>query len=223
LNFPGPVIQALKDYAMLLGKGYPDKRSLELVADRYQLDRTGRAVLFRGVFKQEVNMNRKAKLLQGLPEQGSVVKVDVLNQLYALGSYFSGQLVFVASDGFLRDASGFHGAALPGNILERAITGLHAFFESRRDLRIEVLLDVQADAYSAVHQALEGFSDFVVITGSEGVDAILSAGDAFIPATSDSAIIDRTGNPVFDLARFILEEKFSAKIPDIAEILSQID
>ena len=221
MNFPGPLIKAIKDYTSLVGKGYPDKRTLELVADRYQLDRAGRAVLFRGVFKKDVNAIRRSKLLHKLPQQGSVVKVDALNQLYTIGSYLGGQLVFIASDGLLRDASGFHGAAFPEKILEQATKNLFTLLQSLPGLRVEFLVDAQADSYIGVSQALKEYTDILNIIESESVDALLYGRGEFIPATSDSAIIDRTDNPVIDLARIVLEENFKVKIPDIAEILSQ--
>ena len=36
---------AVVDYSRLIEKGYPEKRTRELVADRYALDRAGRSIL----------------------------------------------------------------------------------------------------------------------------------------------------------------------------------
>jgi hypothetical protein len=225
LNLPTPTIQAIKDHSLLLGKGYPDKRTLELISDTYKLDRHGRAILYRGVFKKEVVIKRRAKLLTGDPPEKALLKVDVLNQFYSIVSYLSGQVVFIASDGLLRDASGYHGEIPERRIADRAIQEMVLFIESRRDLRVELFLDRQVDACAPVGAALEAeianrFPQ-VKIVRSDRVDAELSSDEGFLLATSDSAIVDRTLNRVFDLARKILERKFSGKIPDIGEILSE--
>ena len=226
LNFPDPIIQAVKDYAILLRKGYPDKRTLELVADRYHLDRAGRAVLFRGVFREGANEKRQARVLPGPPAGKALVKVDVLNQLYAIGSYLSGQLVFIASDGLLRDASGYHGELLEARVLQRAVQLMLSFLEGNPALEVELYLDSQADSVVSVRQAIQAairkVGNTIVIVESDKVDALLSSGRGFILASSDSTIIDRTENPVFDLAHYVLTHDFSAKIPEIAGILAEI-
>jgi len=227
LNLSPPTIQAIKDYSLLLGKGYPDKRTLELIADTYKLDRHGRAVLYRGVFKKEAVIKRRAKIWTGDPPKNAILKVDALNQFYSIASYLSGQVVFIASDGLLRDASGYHGEIPDGKIVHRAILELALFIEGRSDLQVELFLDRQVDACVPVSAAIiaEFANRFpqVKIVESDTVDAELSSGEGFLVATSDSTIVDRTLNPVFDLARYILERNFSGKIPDIAEILSEIE
>lgn len=198
-----------------------------MVADRYHLDRFGRAVLFRGVFRKKVNEKRKARVLQGSLPGSSILKVDTLNQLYCIGSYLSGQLVFISSDGFLRDASGFHGEPLERRILDHSVQSMISFLGETQNLTVVFFLDTQADSsrsvLEAITPALKGGSVKMEVVESDRVDAILSEGKGFIPATSDSTIIDRSENAVFDLARHVLEKEFSAKIPDIPEILSLID
>ena len=227
MNFPVPLAQAIRDYADLLRKGYPDKRTMELVADRHHLDRAGRAVLFRGVFREEENRRRKAKHCPVFPAGPSTLKVDALNQLYSIGSYLSGQLVFIASDGYLRDASGFHGEPMKGKVLVQCAASMHAVLHERKDLVVELFLDVQADSYGAARKALEhafaGLEGRVRMTGSDKVDAALATATGCVVATSDTTVIDRAGSPVLDLARHVLEAKFSAKIPEIAGILPQFD
>jgi hypothetical protein len=226
LNFTDNIKQAIRDYAHLLGRGYPEKRTLELVADRHHLDQGGRAVLYRGVFREEVNIRRGANLLKGQPPANSILKVDALNQLYTLVSYFSGQLVFIASDGLLRDASGFHGAPVKGPVLDLSVRTMFSYFEERKDLSVELFLDEQADSRASMRDALlkanAVLHQAVRVTESDQVDAILSTGHGFVVATSDSTISDRSPNPVFDLARHVLEADFSAKIPRISEILLQL-
>jgi len=212
---------------MLIRKGYPDKRTLELVADRYHLDRTGRTVLFRGVYRDEVNKRRRAGIMSDPPSEGSLLKVDALNQLYTVASYLMGRLVFVSSDGLLRDASGFLGEPLPRKIMQQAVQQMHSELADLPDLQVQFFLDTQADSFESLREELinffpDGKGSFKLID-SERVDALLVAGNDFVLATSDSVIIDRTSCPVLDLARRVLVRGFSANFPEISVLLSEID
>ncbi len=225
LKFQESLALAIKDYSDLLRKGYPDRRTLDLVADRYHLDRAGRAVLFRGVFREEQNRMRNGKAMQGDPAGNAHVMVDALNQLYSIASYLSGQLVFIASDGFLRDASGFHGEPLQPGILERSVHALCSIFQGPRELTAEFLLDARADALNTVRDAMvkavRPLAGRVKVIESDSVDAALSNAKDCILATSDSTIIDRTDCPVFDLARQVLQDGYLAKIPAVAQLLAR--
>lgn len=220
-------IKAVRDYAFLLGKGYPDKRSLELVADRYHLDNRGRALLFRGVFKKEVNGRHRKKVLPGEPPPGSLLRVDVLNQLYTLVSYLSGKLVYVASDGMLRDVSGFFGKPVEGKVLRQSVQHLFAFLLEKQFSKVTFYLDAQASAASSVNKELNraclASGPDLEIVESEEVDALLTSEEGCLLATSDTTIIGRCKCTIYDLARQVLEQHFSGKIPQIAEVLSEIE
>src|SRR6056297_766080 len=94
---------AAADYYHLLNKGYPEKRTRLLVADHYQLNKTQRTVLYRGIFSKTVNQSRKLKQLYESELQNRTLSIDFLNLVYLVMNYLYGRKLFIATDGFLRD------------------------------------------------------------------------------------------------------------------------
>jgi len=109
---------ALKDYLFLLEKKYPQKAVLKLVSDKYGLNTYERSMLFRGVVTKEDIEKRKQ--LESLPA-GQNLFVDGFNVLRTVASYFLGRPVYIAMDGFLRDASELHGKPLKVEFREKAL------------------------------------------------------------------------------------------------------
>lgn len=217
------LINAINDYSFLLEKGYADKRSLELVADRYQLNTNERGVLFRGVLLKEEAINRSQKMIGSLPRGNIDIKVDLLNQVYTVGSYIEGKLVFIAMDGVLRDASEKHGKLLKEESLARVLEQVVDFFDPFPGYSVDLLLDDKPDISGPLENLLQvklhkTNVSFQLIR-TDAVDAMLSSEDQSIVATSDATIIDRTNASVFDLARAILNKNFHPEIPDLHFVL----
>ena len=78
----GDITAAAHDYRWLLDRGYPDQGALKLVGDRYRLSRTGRAVLYRGVFSARDSRRRSGRLAEvsqraaGSPGASGAVEAD---------------------------------------------------------------------------------------------------------------------------------------------------
>ena len=223
MRFSKTIRDAIVDYYGLIEKGYPDKRTLELVADRYGLKQEGRSVLFRGVSLQTVNDRRQAKLIGRLPESAGLLRVDGINQLYILAAYLSGKLVYVASDGYLRDASEVHGKGISSDVLTRAVQMMTRYLGQFSSMQVEIFLDSQLNDSVLVEQLLQEYRGMGNQTArkSHQVDQMLCDPGECVVSTSDATIIDRTEHAIFDLARAILVQNFSAVFPEIGPIVSE--
>jgi hypothetical protein len=215
--------QAATDYLQLLEKGYPQKTILKLVGDRYKLSGTERNMLFRGISTQKSSADRRKKQgsVSGLPAQKLLV--DTANQLLTIASYLNGNAVFISTDGFLRDASGIHGKALQIPLLQRSIDLVLSYFRLHRTKHHVFFVDVQMQKMKAIMPVIHemamqhGLSFEVIISGS--VDQLLESAGEGLVCTSDSEIIEKTSQPVFDLARHTLTHFFSPEFSDLREIL----
>ncbi len=194
-----------------------------MVGTRYSLSAVERSMLFRGVFKATENKKRKARSIDAREVKGKIVTVDCLNQLLTIASYVAGQPVFRATDGFIRDASEFHGQMPPGHIIEKAVDLMIASLEKLKPLHTDFLIDIQVDGHDTIasmirFEAFEERFPFQVLV-SEQVDQKMIALIKGIVCSSDSGIIDRTKRPVFDLSDFVLTDHFNPKIPILDSLL----
>jgi hypothetical protein len=185
--------RAASDYIWLLARAYPEASCRQLVGDRYQLNTVERRILYRGVAGQGAVPDRLAKQRNVIVDP---LYVDGLNVVYTVSAYLLGVPVFVATDGYLRDALESHGASLDPGILARAAS-LMARSAGKAP---RVLLDETADFAVQVAQAMTeaGFADVSICAEVDGRLIRSAAGSI---ATSDSGVIDRCTLPVFDLAR----------------------
>ncbi|MEN6499844.1 MAG: DUF434 domain-containing protein [Rectinema sp.] len=221
-DFDEAFIGAVRDYRMLLDKGYPIDASLKLVGDRYRLSHNGRMMLYRGVLSRAASQTNRAKLVRS-PWEGATLGIDGYNILFTLTNYMHGHPMFVATDGFLRDVGGAHGRIAD-----------HRGFERMAQLTADVLATLNLDTItffldapvsSSGRQAdflREAFAQRGInaeVQLENGVDHLLAHWEGELIVTADSAIIARTGAHVFDLARYILERQFNAHFPQLAKLL----
>ncbi len=222
MDYGPPFPEAVRDYRLLLDRSYPEAASLKLVGDRYALDKAGRTVLFRGVLSREFSGTIAARLVRDLPP-GARVAVDGYNVLFTLLNYRKGHPLFIATDGLLRDAGGAHGRVYDEDVFREAVGQTVSALAGLGASEAAVFLDspVSASARHAVwiREALRaaGISGGVSLASSADPPVRDFEGDA--AATSDSAIARDARSPVFDLARFILEDRYGARFPDIAGFL----
>ncbi|GAP42518.1 uncharacterized protein TBC1_11649 [Lentimicrobium saccharophilum] len=212
---------AIRDYLDFRARKYPAKSVLKLICDRYQLDAAERTMLFRGITLPETAQNRLAKLC-GLPPAGSLFHVDYFNQCLIIVSYLTGKRVFISCDGVLRDASGFHGKKIPEHLFLRSVELVFKTLESFRPAGIIFYADNQinrADQLASVADELSGHASVNCrILMTDKADAELTSATEGIICTADSAIIDRAQLPVFDLAKYILENNFNPVFQDLRNI-----
>ncbi len=204
--------KAYLDYKYLKEKGYPDKAALKLVGDRYMLTRMGRNCLFRGVIVADAAEERRQKLVPPRELEGGSLGIDWYNVLITVESYLHGALLFIADDGIMRDSSAVHGSFRKSAATEKAMAEIVQSLRVLEPRRVDVFLDSPI-AFSAV-MAEEVRGNLAGVDGLAYEVSLAHTADfplksyPGIVASSDSIILD-AALKVFDLARFILEQRFA--------------
>ncbi len=213
MQFTTEFKSAFNDYLNLLTKKYPQKSILKLVGDRYKLSGEERTILYRGVTPISISESRKNKLRKMANLSETELHIDGLNQLLSIASYLNGSVVFICTDGFLRDASEIHGNAYKVKFLEKSCLILFQYLKEFTNIRFFVYLDEKVNQSKSIALKMKSFAanenlslDFVI---SDKVDQKLKNITTGYIATSDSQIIDKGNVPVIDLAQTLLEKKFN--------------
>ena len=212
-------ISAYNDYLELLTKKYPQNSILKLVGDRYKLSGEERSMLYRGVAPLSISESRKNKLRNMADLSLTDLHIDGLNQLLTIANYLNGNIVFICTDGFLRDASEIHGGAFSVKFLEKACLILFQYLKKFENIHFTVYLDEKVNQSKSIAHKMrinvinENLKiDFVIF---DKVDQKLKNITSGYVATSDSQIIDKAKVPVIDLARNLLEKKYSPYFLDL--------
>ena len=154
---------------------------------------------------------------------GETVHIDLINQLYHICSYLIGNLVFISIDGFLRDASEFHGKEINQKIIIRSVNlfrlymienskGPVIFYVDKQVSQCEFILDEFKKS-----KTIQGHDVKYIVT--EHVDQKIRMSEEGLAATSDSQIIDKLKIKVIDLAREILHFHFQPDFVDLKNVL----
>jgi hypothetical protein len=215
--------QAVRDYESFLRNKYPQKAILKLVGDRYKLSGIERIMLYRGITTQDKAEMRHGKLIEESELKNETLHLDAFNQLLTIGSYLHGRVVFISNDGFLRDASEAHGKAIETLLPLRSVEIVIAYLAKTEINGVKLYFDSQVTGFEIFCEKLDkSLPDFILqpeIIVSANVDKNLINQTEGIICSSDSAIIERTGLKVFDLARATLEYHFWPKFFDLAPLL----
>lgn len=213
-------IWAKGDYLYLLEHRYPEKSTLKLVSDRYALSGEERSMLFRGVVTTGQVKARRKKAVQQ-PEKGNLYIIDGYNVIRTVGSYLNGNFVFVAMDGFLRDASEIHKKAVSDEIVDRSVDLILETLLDFRPKSVQFLLDTPVSKSGELASRINHRFFDLGITGEavtvHSPDHYLKKAETGILCTSDSAIIDACHLPVFDLARQTIQSHFSPEFIDLSD------
>jgi hypothetical protein len=215
---------AIEDFRYLKNRNYPDKAALKLVSDHHRLSAIQRNCLFRAIFSTSDSRQRKAKLSTAEDVEGQLLGVDWYNVLITVESYLKGFPVFISDDGLVRDSSGIHGSYRAGKITERGITEILSVIAALKPAHIEIFLDSPISHSGDMAEQLRGrlsrsdsMSHSVSVFPSADFPLKSFSG---IVATSDSSIIDRPQvQQVFDLARFVIESSFQARIRSVEMLM----
>lgn len=218
--------RAAIDYFYLIERSYARGSALKLVGDRHQLNSTQRSMLYRGVASSEQVASRACKLtdrIDSLP-----VSIDGLNVLYTLANYLYGKVLYIATDGWLRDAAERHGASpgmspKRGQKLAAAVSLMIEWLIERRPARVEVYLDepVSLSGRLAADLRLRLAGAKLVGTAKtvRSADYALKRVRDAVLATSDSTIIDGGHCLVCDMAHQILACRFAPDFVDLRDIV----
>jgi hypothetical protein len=199
---------ACATYKYLRNRGYPEKASLKLVADRHRLSRLERNCLFRGIVVDDTASFRRKKVL--VTVAGRPLAIDWYNVLITVESYLRGQQLFLADDGVVRDASATHGSYRTSDLTSRAMQGIVEVLHRLQPARVDVWLDEPIAFSGRMAEELRGRMASLLCPAlvelAPSADYPLKRYPGVI-ATSDSVLLDNA-SAVFDLARGALQEAF---------------
>lgn len=221
--FPANFGEAARDYRLLLDKGYPIEASIRLVGDRYRLNKAGCAILFRGILPERLSLENSKRLASIIAPKASIA-IDGYNVLFTITNYLRGHPLFIATDGFLRDAGGAHGRVADTAqflaTIEECCAGLERLAVARAEVYLDAPISRSAEHAQAGRAALRahGIAGEIFLVPSADDFAAEWLGDAI--ASSDSVVINKALSPVFDLARHILETRYNASFHDLSSFFA---
>jgi len=212
-------IHAAHDYLYFLERGYPQGTILKITGDRYKLSNVERSALYRGISVRSEAQKRKERLTDPSLVKGNILHIDGFNIVLTIGSYLNGNLVFICNDSIIRDASEIHGKAFREHLINKALLLLFSYLHYLRPGIVnfywdspvshsgqishkvnELLAYYRFDGHSATFQS----PDFQLKSVTEG-----------ILATSDTGIIDRCKQSIFDLSGHVLKYHYNKDLKDI--------
>ncbi len=97
--------EAAIDLRYLLNQGYNRKSALELVGNRWNLNRESRHILYRAIFSGEEIKARKYNEVEIDQIEGKIIAIDTYNILITIESILKGLSILQADDGYYRDIS----------------------------------------------------------------------------------------------------------------------
>ncbi len=223
---------AIRDFSMLLDKGYPEKASIALVGDRYRLGKDDRLILFRGVASAANSALRAEKLRK--PLGGETVILDAYNAAFGIVHYLIGKPCFISTDGYMRDAGASYGRIPREDIFEKALS---LIADALKTARVEVIACFDAPvSKSASHSRALGsmLSERSVphessavksadgrirsILASRNSGASADSPPSYVVASADSAIIDAAG-AAWDVPAEIVTDVYGASLVRLQEAM----
>lgn len=219
--FSDHFLQAVGDFSYLIENEYPRKAVLKLIGDRHLLNKTQRTLLNRGILRKKDAVDRYKKMANTIRD--SVLFIDTYNVLLIISNYLLGRIVFISTDGFIRDAGETYGKLHREEIFVKSIEYLMEFLEQASPSEVVFYIDNPV-AYSgelAEHiriclkdKKLRG-NAFAV----KNPDKVLIMKKEGIIATSDSEVMNEADCKICDLPAMVLSSRFQLQIIDLREIL----
>ena len=207
---------AAADFLYLLNRGYPRSSSLQLVGNRYNLDRLHREVLHRGVFAREEAEQRRKRLVTPEELVDRKLLVDGHNVIITTESRFAGRPLIAANDGLIRDVAGISHRYRISSLTHEAIDTLFQVLVKYPPKETHFFLDApirQSGELSAILRTalkrwnLTGDAQALKVPEKELI------GDKGIVASSDSAVLDEV-KQAFDLAAAVIKS-----LPDRVDLI----
>jgi len=213
-------IQACRDYFYLLNHSYPERGILKLIGDRYRLSGVQRTVIYRGISSAERSLFRAGLLIDD-PGDTSLV-IDGYNVLFTLMNYRLGRKVFISTDRVVRDAGSLHGKIRDMTFFNESIELMLHFIKERVASQVVIYLDNPVSHSERHKMHINELIKKKNITGecslAYSADFMIKQHNNCVVATSDTVIIEKSGNKVCDLPALILKNFFNAKITDIVQL-----
>jgi hypothetical protein len=163
---------------------------------------------------------RRAKSVPASAVAGTPLGIDWYNVLITVESHLRGVTIFLAEDGFARDAAAAHASFRPTLLTERAMAEIIAAVCLLSPSRVEVFIDAPI-AHSAL--MAERLRTLCAELAFPVEASLVHSADyplksfSGIVASSDSAIIDRAQHAL-DLAAHVLVRTFDFTPPPIVAL-----
>ncbi len=199
--------RATDDFCWLRSRGYPDKASLKLVGDRYNLRLRQRTALQRCAVDDDTARRRRSREVEPEAVRGEPLLLDGYNVLLTVETALGGGVVLKARDGNFRDMAAMRShfrrvnqtrpaLELIGTHLEELGCRPHWFFDRpiSNSGRLKALMEEMA--------AEHGWPWEVELVPNP--DKVLEVSDQVV-ATADGGILDQ-GPRWLNLARRVVEE-----------------
>lgn len=198
---------AAADFLYLLDRRYPRSASLQLVGNRYNLDRLHREVLHRGVFAREEAQQRRQRLLRPDELPDRKLLVDGHNVIITTESGLAGRLIVAANDGLIRDVAGISHRYRISSQTHDAIDYILQFLQSYPPRETFFYLDApirhSGELAAALRSALKGWNLPGDAQALKLPESRLIGAEGVI-ASSDSAVLDEV-QQAFDLAAAVIK------------------
>ena len=198
---------ASADFLYLLDRGYPRSASLQLVGNRYNLNRLHREVLHRGVFAREEAHKRRKRLLSPEELADRTLLVDGHNVIITTESGFAGRLLILANDGLIRDVAGISHRYKISSQTHDAIASILQFLQSYHPRETFFFLDAPISQSGELAAALRSALKVWNLPGDAQALKVPESrliGAEGVIASSDSAVLDEV-QQALDLAAAVIK------------------
>lgn len=205
--------EAAKDFRYLLNRGFPRKRTLELVGNRYGLTYGERHLLHRGVFSDSDTRLRQEKKISLQKIRNKNLVLDGYNVVITLEAGLSGQPLILGDDGFIRDISGLSGSFKKTKTTEKVIQLIIHAIKKIKPAQSFFLFDAPISKSGRLAWEVKLHLKRENLLGDAKAVKVpekILIGFPGVIATSDTAIIDRS-EMVLDLAGYILKKSGTLK------------
>ncbi len=202
---------AAYDLKFLLNRGYRKKVALNLVTNKYLLDKNGRNYLVRKVFSDEKSRERTAKIVDINNINNKTIFIDGYNVLISVETICKQEYdsLILCDDGILRDVKAVFGKYKTTSSTDTALNYIINFLSTYNPACIYFLYDspVSKSGELASHTdnliKINGLNGAAVTHKNVDFELVkLSKDYGGIVATSDSAVIDKV-DQVLDIPYWI--------------------
>lgn len=216
-------INALKDYKYLLNRGYPGKASLDIVVQRYSLNKVERMVLYRCIHSNSIAKLIRKKIVSSNYVKGKLMLIDGFNVLITIDTALSCNQVFLSDDGIIRDVSKSikkfefktqtHNTLL--DLMLKEIKNLAPrymiiFYDKQVSFSGQVASLTRRHAETIIKDTVK----WDVFVSDRNDKTIIMYSSKGIVSTSDIVILLKS-KEIFDLAQHIVRKKCGKKIIDL--------
>ncbi|MEM6377216.1 MAG: DUF434 domain-containing protein [Bacteroidota bacterium] len=200
--------EAVDDLGFLLSRGYGENSSLQIVGNRYRLNKRQQSAIARISCSQQQIWNRNKSELKANDLKGQTIEIDGFNLLILLESALSGGYIFKGRDGLYRDISSVHGSYKRVVKTEEAIVSVGTCLKSFDVKFVKWYLDQPVSNSGRLKSKLLELSGIHAFNWEVELvfdpDKVLAKGKNIV-VSSDGWILDHAER-WFNLGAFLIEQ-----------------